>query len=750
MKSEKKIDKFVISENMTIGDALSKIDQNNCQTIFIVNKNGKLKGCITDGDIRRLIIGDKNFSKEHNLQGKFNKKPFFLKQGYLKKTSDRAFIKHGFNAIPVVNEHGILVEVITNKSNEISIGNKIISSDSNSFIIAEIGNNHQGDFKLAKSLVDLAKSSGADCAKFQMRNMEQLYGLSKTANSSFDLGTEYTLDLLSKFQLTDSEMLKLFDYCISKDILPLCTPWDTKSLDILDNWGMEAFKVASADFTNFPFLEKLIEKDKPLFCSTGMSTEDEINSSCNFLCSNNAKFIPLHCNSTYPAPYKDINLNYMSNLGNFSEGLYGYSGHERGWFVAVAAIALGAKVIEKHFTIDKALEGNDHKVSLLPKEFEAMVNDIRNLESALGSNTNRFISQGELINRENLAKSLFIKRDINEGEIITRDDIIVRSPGLGTQPNRIHEFLGKTAKHSLKEGDYLYDSIIYGSETKKEEYKFSRPYGIPVRFHDLDKLIRGTSLDFVEFHLSFKDLDINLRDTLSPKYDINFAVHFPELFSGDHILDLASNDEAYRKHSLEEFKNTIKKTIELKEYFPNTSKPIMVLNAGGFSENDFISDAEKKIKYNLLRQSLDSVVYDDVIIAIQTMPPFPWHFGGQRYHNLFVHPDEINTFCEDAGYKVCLDISHASMACNYLNHDLEEYISKISSHIIHMHISDSVGSDGEGIAMGRGDINFKKLINLLNDQVPNIQFIPEVWQGHKNKGEGFWKALSYLESFNKL
>ena len=562
---------------------------------------------------------------------------------------------------------------------------------------------------------------------------------------SADLGAQYTLDLLEKFQLSDEELFDVFDYCKSKNVIPLCTPWDLDSLHKLENYGMPAFKVASADFTNFELLEALSKTGKPIICSTGMSTETEIQSTVSYLKKRNAQFILLHCNSTYPTPFKDVNLNYLKRLVNSTNALVGYSGHERGWSVPVASIALGAKVIEKHFTIDRALEGIDHKVSVLPGELKLMVQQIRQVEEALGHDKPREITQGELINREVLAKSLIINKDLSIGEIITEDMIDIKSPGQGLQPNRLHELIGKISIRKFNRNDFFYESDINGYYKKKSRYQFKRPYGIPVRYHDYKTLIDDVNLDFVEFHLSYRDLDVNLKDYVELTHSIDFAVHAPELYSGDHILDLSSEDESYRDRSIEELKKVINHTIKLKKYFPNTKRPIIVVNAGGWNRDGFISDDDKKGKYLRVRNAFEQLDLKNVQIAIQTMPPFPWHFGGQSYHNLFVNPYEIREFCHTADLKVCLDISHSMMACNYFGWDLYEFIRVIAPYNVHMHIVDAKGDDGEGVQIGQGDVDFKKLGEVLDEVSPDVQFIPEIWQGHKNNGQGFWSALGYLE-----
>src|SRR5690606_36620574 len=216
----------------------------------------------------------------------------------------------------------------------------------------------------------------------------------------------------------NAELIEVFDYCKQLGLVPLCTPWDLKSLEVLEEYGMEAYKVASADFTNHQLLGAIAETGKPLICSTGMSTEAEIRQSVAFLKTKGTNFVILHCNSTYPAPFKDLNLAYLKRIKEITGRLVGYSGHQHGISVPVATVALGARVIEKHFTIDKSMEGNDHKVSLLPNEYREMVRMIREVEEAMGDSGERCISQGELINRESLAKSLVASRNVDMGEVI--------------------------------------------------------------------------------------------------------------------------------------------------------------------------------------------------------------------------------------------------------------------------------------------------------------------------------------------
>jgi N-acetylneuraminate synthase len=745
MQIENKIKNFMVFSGDSLLEALNRININKSRIIFVVQDNGVLIGAISDGDIRRWITACKDLNLNMPVDKVMNRDFVSCHKDASKNQVDANFTG-GKHIIPLIDDQGRLVAIARESRGSLKVGKFEISEASPAFIIAEVGNNHNGDIGLAKELVDIAVDAKVDCVKFQMRDLSSLYSNSgKNAEAAYDLGSQYTLDLLNKFQLTNDELCEVFDYCNKRDILPMCTPWDLESVRVLDEYGLEAFKVASADLTNNEMLEALANTGKPLLCSTGMSKELEVKGAVELLQKLSVSFAMLHCNSTYPTPYKDVNLNYLSRLKQLTGGVVGYSGHERGYAIPIAAVALGARIIEKHITIDRSMEGNDHKVSLLPDEFAEMVQQIRNVEESMGKSDERQLTQGEMINRENLAKSLVINCDLKRGAVIQREMILVKSPGQGVQPNRIDELVGKVAVRDFTKGDFFFESDITPQLLKKDAYKFNRPYGIPARYHDYQKLIKGMNIDFVEFHLSYHDLDININDYFQSPLQLGYAVHSPELFSGDHILDLASLDKEYLNHSVSELKRTINVAVKLNKYFPKTDKPVLVLNAGGWSAGGFIPVQERQAMYDQITDVLNALDLSGVRLAIQTMPPFPWHFGGQSYHNLFVDPDEIARFCKKTGFHICLDVSHSMMACNYNKWDFKQFLDKVLPYTIHLHVVDAKGVDGEGVQIGMGDVDFSLLKDRMDILAPNVQFIPEVWQGHKNSGEGFWAALNFLE-----
>ena len=625
----------------------------------------------------------------------------------------------------------------------IAIGRHIIGAG-RTYIIAEIGNNHNGSIERAIQMIDLAADMGADCAKFQMRHLDEVYRQRTLRKDGEDLGTEYVVDLLRRFELSVEDHRRLAEHCTAKGILYLCTPWDARSVDILQGFGVPAYKVASADLTNLPLLDKLASIGKPLILSTGMSRPDEVGISVDFLNHRKAAFVLLHCNSTYPAPLYDINLKWMHQLREV-HSLIGYSGHERGINVSLAAVALGACVVERHFTLDRAMEGPDHAASLTQSEFARMVEGIREIEQALGEGQARHLSQGEMINRENLGKSLVAAARLSKGTILAAEHIKVRSPGQGLSPQRYEALLGRTLRHDMSEEDFFYPSDLQASRIEPRPYRFTRPWGVPVRYHDFREYAERIQPDLWEFHLSYSDMDLNPADYLDGPYQSGLVVHAPELFSGSRLMDLASPDEEYRNESIRETQRVIDITRSLKRFFPNTSRPLIVANIGGFTMDAPLPASEITGYYERFAQSLCMLDMDGVELIPQTMAPFPWHFGGQRYQNIFVKIDEIVEWCSKLSLRMCFDISHTRLTCNNFGIDFYEFAQKIAPFSAHLHLGDAKGLNGEGLQVGEGEIDFVRLGAILRKGCPSATFIPEIWQGHKNGGEGFWVALERLE-----
>lgn len=611
------------------------------------------------------------------------------------------------------------------------------------FIIAEIGNNHNGSYDRAIEMIDLAVEMKVDCVKFQMRHLDQVYRKKSLSKSGEDLGTEYIIDLLDRFELSIDEHRSLSNYCNEKGILYMCTPWDLKSIEVLESFGVKAYKVASADLTNLPLLDQLSKTNKPLILSTGMSKVEEVEHVKLFLEKRNVEFVFLHCNSTYPAPFHDINLNWIKSLKKIHP-VIGYSGHERGTSVSLAAVTLGCSVLERHFTLDRDMEGPDHAASLEFQEFKSLIKGVREIEQALGSGSERKLSQGEMINRENLGKSLVSSISLNKGTILKPEHIKILSPGQGLSPLRYDSLIGKKLNRDMLQEDFFYNSDLENELHFSKDYNFNRPWGIPVRYHDFLQYYDMTKPDFFEFHLSYSDMELNPSDYLKDTYDCGFVVHAPELFKESHLMDLATPDKEYRKYSMEQTQKVIDITRNLNKFFPNEKRPMIVANIGGFSMDKPIPKSETKQFYKQFFQSLTELDTEGVEIIPQTMAPFPWHFGGQRYQNIFVEIEEIVHYCKKFNIRMCFDISHSMLTCNHFGKDFYDFCEKIAPYTAYFHLGDASGVNGEGLQIGEGEIDFKKFAKIINDKCKNIGFIPEIWQGHKDMGKGFWIALEKL------
>lgn len=744
---DRQISPYVVYGDDSIVHALSKISRNRVGLIYSVSPHGVLEGVLSDGDFRRWIVEQSDIDLERPVLEIANR--HFVSAGIDDPAEEISrLFSQIIKSVPLVDANSRLVAVAWPGSHTFAIGDRSVSADDPVLMIAEIGNNHNGSLAAALELIDAAAGAGADIVKFQMRDMESLYvNAGDPDDSGADLGTQYTLDLLARLQLTPEGLFEAFDHAAYRGLIPLCTPWDVKSLHRLEGYGMVGYKVASADLTNHELIDAIAATGKPLILSTGMSVEQEIIETIDRLTRRGASFAVLHCNSAYPAPFQDINLSYLSRIRELGTFPVGYSGHERGSAVSVAAVALGARIIERHLTLDRSLEGSDHKASLLPHEYASLVKDVRDVDMAIGSRAPRSLSQGEMLNREILSKSLVAAVDIEPGEVLEERMVEARSPGRGLQPNRRGDLVGRRAVRAMSAGDYFAEQDLGVRLVGPRSFRFARPWGIPVRYHDWQRLADSSNPDLLEIHLSYRDLELDGPSYFPEPVPYTLVVHSPELFAGDHLLDLASPDDEYVKRSVSELQRVIDLTRSLRPSFANdVTDPLIIVNVGGFSLDAPLSPSEIASGYERLAQNLALVSDDEVELIPQTMPPFPWHMGGQRHHNLLVEPGEIAQFCFESGYRICLDVSHSQLACNHLGTSLSALVADVAPYTAHLHLADARGVDGEGLQVGEGGIIFEALAKDLGPY-PEISFIPEVWQGHKNDGEGFWVALDRLEQW---
>ncbi len=325
-------------------------------------------------------------------------------------------------------------------------------------IIAEAGVNHNGSYETALKMVDAAKKAGADYIKFQTFRPEKLVSrfAEKAEYQKKNTGTnESQVEMLKKLTLTNENFAELKKYCEEVGIGFISTPFDFESIDFLETLDMDFWKVPSGEVTNLPYLEKIAATGRRVVMSTGMCEMQEILDAVKVLEQNNSGEITLlHCNTQYPTPFEDVNLKAMLSIGEHTGKPVGYSDHTRGIEVPIAASALGAEVIEKHFTLDRNMEGPDHKASLEPEELSAMVSAIRNIEKALGDGIKKR-SDSESENVKVARKSIVAARSIRRGEALTKENITVKRPGSGISPMRWYEVLGTFAIRDFEEDELI-------------------------------------------------------------------------------------------------------------------------------------------------------------------------------------------------------------------------------------------------------------------------------------------------------
>ena len=344
----------------------------------------------------------------------------------------------------------------------IKIGNRPVGDGCPCYFIAEAGVNHNGSLELAKRLVDTAAAARADAVKFQKRSIEDILIadiLNQPYTGSTALGATYG-EHRQHLELSETDYRELSTYCQTKGITFLASAWDIKSADFLESLGMPAFKVASADLTNLPLLEHIARKGKPMLVSTGMSTLEEVAEAMEVINRHNEQVILLHCVSVYPRESEEVNLRVIETLRDRFNVPVGYSGHEKsGWAVSLGAVALGAVIVERHFTLDRTLPGPDHAASLESLGLMRLISNIHDLEAAMGTGDKQ-INKAEAEVRKRLAKSIVARCEIKKGTTILPGMLTVKGPGDGLKPKYLPILFGKIARRTIKEDSLLPDEAL--------------------------------------------------------------------------------------------------------------------------------------------------------------------------------------------------------------------------------------------------------------------------------------------------
>ena len=346
--------------------------------------------------------------------------------------------------------------------NTLQLGNKNVGDGHPAFIIAEIGINHQGDVNIAQDLIQKAKECGADAVKFQKRSLTRILtkaGLDMAYDNRNSFGKTYG-EHKKALELSEADYRELNIFCQKLDIIFCASGWDEESIDFLDELGIPFFKMASADLTNFPLLIHTAKKNKPMILSTGMADMKMVQAAYSQVNPINNQIAILQCTSTYPSAFSEVHLNVLQTyMKEFPDTVIGYSGHEQGIAIPPAAVALGAKIIERHFTLDRTMKGGDHAASLEPQGFAKMVRDIRHIEEAMG-NTEKKIQESEAPVFRKLAKSIVSAVNISSGDSITANMLTTKGPGTGISPMHLNELIGKISKIDIPADQVIMEEDI--------------------------------------------------------------------------------------------------------------------------------------------------------------------------------------------------------------------------------------------------------------------------------------------------
>jgi sialic acid synthase SpsE/sugar phosphate isomerase/epimerase/CBS domain-containing protein len=629
------------------------------------------------------------------------------------------------------------------------IGARRVGPGEPCYVIAEIGVNHNGDLAIAKRLVDAAVAAGVDAVKFQKRKLNETYRqeiLDQPRHG--EQGLQYIVPMLIEFELPDEQVHELFAYCRSKEITALCTPWDRGSVDFLETCELAAYKIGSPDLTNFPLIEYVAATGKPMLLSTGMSTEEEVRRTLALLDQRCAEYALFHCVSTYPAAPEEINLRFMERLREWSGRPVGYSGHDNGIAISLAAVAMNARLIERHLTLDRTMRGPDHKASLEPAQFADQVRAIREVEQSIGV-PRRWMTRGETLNRRVLAKSLVAATDIPANTVISRAMLTSKSPGLGLSPQFVDKLVGRRLSRAVARDEMFLQSDAESAVASRDvaAIDVGAPWGIVARFLDfaqLEQAFLPLGMRFVEFHVSDRDLDAGASAYHGGGKPFGFVVHAPE-YCHDTLIDLCSADAAQRALSVQRIQKTIDLARDLaplftwdRALFPKGPK--IVMHVGGMSPTPAAYDVQAATLRLLaaLRQ-LDTSGVD---LLLENLPPYPWYFGGRWFGHVLCHPENTVLLCRESGLGLCFDTSHAALECARSNVSLLEFGKSVAPYVRHLHVSDGAGTSGEGLQIGDGAVNFVALLPVLIESQPTV--IPEIWMGHHENGLAFRLALARL------
>ena len=598
-------------------------------------------------------------------------------------------------------------------------------------VIAEIGINHKGSLKKAKTLINDACIAGAWAVKFQFRSKNKNY------NKLTQIGDEI---LDKEFKRSFIEFRNLIELSKYAKKLNLKTGISFFNVNEFNKYfrfinHFDFLKVPSSEFLNLKLYDSFLKANKQIIISCGGHNSKQIKSRIKLLKKNT---VVMHCVSNYPTIIGFQNLNFLNTLSKFQHIDIGYSSHDKNWEVNIIAMQMKVKYIERHLTLDKKGDGLDDSSSSDKSEFYKLCFFANNFDRILGKKE-KIINQGEIINMQNLGTSIFSKKEINKGKILSEKDFIIRSPRTGLTFDEYKKLKSKILKKDLKKNVSITKDYFTNKSYKlnNKEITFCDYYNIslPLRLHDYEFYYKNFPITNYELHLSFNEVNFldNNFNSLANKIILDYkkySIHLPDYISNNNIFDPLSINKSIRKESL----NVFRKTIKLAKYISNKTKKRTIV-VGSFSR---INNEVKEKKLKEIFSFLKRYTSKDVIIYPQWLPKIAWYYGGAEIQSLFSDKIDIDFIIKNKK-KICLDIAHLILSSNYENTNWFENFKKLKSLTGHFHLSDAKDISSEGVILGKGDLkNIKEMLKLPCSKVI------ETWQGHLNNGEGFYKTIKYL------
>lgn len=628
------------------------------------------------------------------------------------------------------------------------------------YYIAEIGKACNGDLDYCWRLLQECKKANVDAVRFHHYDLEESVHsglLKKDAKTERTWSFALKLPFREEVLFSEASYRVIYDWCKELGLDFIATPWDIKSFELFKRVGIQDYKIHSMNAMNVPLMEQVVNQCRNLYISTGgLSDQQVARLSSTYHLRDKENVVLMHAVCAYPVPETVINMKAMQSIGKYCRKV-GYASNDIYDMSILSAAALGAKVIEKHVHLQED-ERDLHKASMKIQGYKELIRQANQLQRILGTEI-KHESRGEMINQEILSKSIVLKKNVEAGEILDANNLTLKLPSKGINAKQWFDVVGKKASKSLKEGDYLFSSDMVTSDgtTHRSLQKGSNEdrafipgkIGVVARMKDIDEIIQDRNVDYVEVHYAASDLE---KEDEWKDYDLDLVVHFPEYADGK-MLDLCTYDENLRQFSIDIINKVLDKTRNLKQHFKRCTGDVkFVLHPGAMTFPKLLDNPKKQ--FDLFADSLTKLNTEGIEVLIENMLSFAWFLGddwsaNQGLNNSFMDAEEMYRFCTTYHYGMCLDLCHAKLYTNYAGKSFLEYMERVKPIVKHLHYSDCIGIDSEGLQVGEGDIDWSEVCRVFQDHT--YGWTPEIWNGHHDHGEKFYEAHRRLnQEFQKL